>query len=227
VVALLPESPAAKSGILPHDVLTKVSTAVASGPEQGDATEIRAFIAAHQDESIIVSVDRTGEAKTFIVRAEAGLIDGRKAIGVELDDIGTLKLSPVEAFLQGAVSTYQMTISTAQGLGVFFSQIFLGKADFSSVAGPIGIAGIGAKAVATGFSAAVMIVALISINLAVINLIPIPGLDGGRLLLIIIESIIRRPVPEKFSIAVTVLGFALLIILMLVVSYHDIARLLG
>ncbi len=227
VVGIIPDSPAAKSGILPSDTVTHTATGVTEGPAQANAKEVRAFIAAHQEESIILTVDREGEEKTFIVRAAEGLIDGRKAVGVQIDDVGILKLPIHLALAQGALLTYDMTLSTVEGLGTFFYQIFAGKADFGSVAGPIGIAGIGAKAVSNGFQAAVTLVALISINLAVINVLPIPGLDGGRLLIIIIESVIRRPVPEKFSIAITIAGFALLITLMVVVSYHDIARLIG
>ena len=170
---------------------------------------------------------RSGEEKTFILRAEEGLIDGRKAVGVQLDDIGVLKLPVHLALLQGAVLTYDMTISTAKGLGLFFYNIVRGGADFSSVAGPIDIADIGAQAVKTGFQAAITLTALISINLAIINLLPIPGLDGGRLLIIAIEGVTRRPVPQKFSIAITVIGFVFLIGLMVVVSFHDIARLIG
>ena len=78
-----------------------------------------------------------------------------------------------------------------------------------------------------GFAAAAFITALISINLAIINLIPIPGLDGGRLLIIIIEGILRRPVSPKIVTALSLFGFALLIALMLTVTYHDIAKLVG
>ncbi len=227
VVGLLPGSPAAKSGVLPEDAVTGISTAATEGPANADSDAVRGFIAAHQDESIILTVDRSGAEKTFVLRAEGGLIDGRKAVGVQLDDVGILKLPFHLALIQGAILAYNMTISTAQGLGLFFYQIARGAADFGSVAGPIGIAGIGAKAVQNGFQAAVTLVALISINLAIINLLPIPGLDGGRLLIIAIEGVIRRPVPEKLSLAITLVGFALLIALMLVVSYHDIARLIG
>ena len=80
---------------------------------------------------------------------------------------------------------------------------------------------------AAELESAAVITALISINLALINLIPVPALDGGRLLIIIIESVIRRPVSPKLITALSLSGFALLIMLMLVVTYHDIAKLVG
>jgi regulator of sigma E protease len=226
-VAVIPDSPAAKSGVTSGDIVTHVATGVSEGPAQLNADVVRAFIAEHQDESIILTVKHGEAEQTFIMRAEGGLVDGRKALGVQLDDVGMLRLPLHLALAQGAMLTYSMTLSTATGLGMFFYQIATGSADFSSVAGPIGIANIGAQAVKTGFDAALTLVALISINLAVINLLPIPGLDGGRLLIILIESIIRRPVPERLSLGITVVGFALLITLMVVVSFHDITRLIG
>jgi regulator of sigma E protease len=72
-----------------------------------------------------------------------------------------------------------------------------------------------------------MVAALISINLALINLLPIPGLDGGRLLIIIIEAVIRRPVSARVTNALMLAGFAAIVLLMIAVSVHDIARLVG
>jgi len=232
VVAVLPNSPAQTAGLMADDVIERLQTGTATldtatlnTSEQADV--VRNFIADHGDQSVVITVLRAGEEKTFLAKPVSGVVDGRKAIGVQLDDVGILKLSPPLALVEGAILAYNMTVSTAQGLGTFFWQAVRGVADFNTVAGPIGIAGIGAQAVHTGFSAAIVLTALISINLALINILPIPGLDGGRLLIIIIEGIIRRPISPKITTAVTIGGFALLILLMIVVSYHDIARLIG
>lgn len=232
VVGLLPGSPAMLSGILPEDMVETVETGtdkldVRTLNTDMQAQAVRSFIAHHGDQSIVITVLRGADEKTFLAKPVEGLIDGRKAIGVELDDVGILQLPPHMALVEGGILTYRMTISTAQGLASFFSQIVRGAADFGSVAGPIGIAGIGAKAVHQGFSTAVVLTALISINLAIINVLPIPGLDGGRLLIIALEGILRRPISPRITTALTIAGIALLILLMLVVSYHDIARIIG
>lgn len=227
IVAVLPESPAAKAGVLPEDVVKTVGTGIVLPQTFETADEVQEFIAAHPEESIILTVVRDNEEKTFIARPAEGLVEGRKALGVQLGDVGVLKLPVHLALIQGAKLTYEMTIGTAQGLASFFSQIARGVADFTTVAGPIGIVNIGAGAVTEGFAAAVVLTAIISINLAIINLLPIPGLDGGRLLIIVIEGVLRRPVSKKVTMALTVAGFGLLILLMIVVSYHDIVRLVG
>jgi regulator of sigma E protease len=232
IVGVLPGSPAAKAGLEAGDVVTAVETGsaklvVATLSTNRQADVVRNFIADHGDESAVLTVVRGGEEKFFVAQPVDGLIEGKKAIGVQLDDIGTLKLAPLQATVEGAKRTWDITSSTAVGLLSFFSQVFRGAADFSSVAGPIGIASIGSHAVTEGFAAALTLTALISINLALINVLPIPGLDGGRLLLIAIEGVIRRPVSPKISAAIMVVGFGALILLMVVVSYHDIARLIG
>ena len=76
-----------------------------------------------------------------------------------------------------------------------------------------------------GFTYLLMFTALISINLGVINLVPFPALDGGRILFVIIEAIIRRPIKAVIANTTNAIGFSLLIILMIVVTYKDIARL--
>lgn len=225
IADVLPGSPAQKAGLEPNDELKSLTTGTAALPANADSAQARAFIGAHENESIVVTILRNGQEMSFLAKPAAGIIPDHKALGVELDDLGVLRLPIHLAVLQGGLLAGQMTASIAQGLGGFLWQIIRGAANFAGVAGPIGIVGLGASAVHQGFAATVLIVSLISINLALINLIPIPGLDGGRLLFIAIEAVIRRPLSERLSMGLTVAGFALLITLMLVISYHDVVRL--
>lgn len=227
IVAILPSSPAEKSGVETKDIVIGIATGVSALEEPLSAERAQAFIKEHQDESIVLSTLRGEEEKTFVIRPEEGLTPGRKVLGIQMDDVGVLNLPLHLALLEGGVLTYRMTIATAEGLSSFFSNLVRGAANFGDVAGPIGIAGIGANAVEEGFTAAILLIAIISVNLAIINLIPIPGLDGGRLLIIAVEAVIRRPVSPKLTLVLTILGFMFLIGLMLLVSYHDILRLIG
>ncbi len=107
----------------------------------------------------------------------------------------------------------------------FFAHALTLRANLSEVSGPVGIAGAVGNAYAQGLAALLSISAIISINLAIINLLPVPALDGGRLLFVIIEAVIRRPIKPSVAAAVNGIGFALLLVLMVVVTGSDIWKL--
>ena len=229
IVGVLPGSPAGQAGLASGDIVEALQTADAqfdlrtlNTDRQADL--VRNFIAEHQDESVVITVLRGGSEKTFLAKGVAGLVEGRKAIGIELDDVGILKLPVHLALLEGAVTAKDLVVSTVQGLGVFLGGLFHGQG-LGGVSGPVGIASAGASAVKQGFSEAAFLVALISVNLAVINVLPIPGLDGGRLLIIVIEGVMRRPVSQRLVGILSLVGLGLLILLMVFVTYNDIARL--
>jgi regulator of sigma E protease len=229
IVYVVPDSPAQRAGIEVGDTLVKLSAGtgehVATVGDNGDGA--REFIAAHQDSSIIATIDRSGEEKNILLKPEEGIVETGKAVGIQMADVGMLTLPIHLALVQGAIATYDLTISTAQGLGGFFGALAQGKAPWSEVAGPVGIVGAGAGAVNDGFASTAFLTALISINLAIFNLLPIPGLDGFRLVILAIEGALRRPLSPKIITGLSLAGFALIITLMVVVTYHDITRLIG
>lgn len=232
IVGVVPGSPAQVAGVAGGDTIVvahaageTLDTRTLNTSEQAQA--VHTFLTSHQNDPITLTIMHNKQQEQVSLEAKEGVIVGRKALGVELSDVGVLQLPPHLALLQGAMLAWDMTRSTAQGLGVFFATVVRGVADWSGIAGPIGIATLGTQAVNEGFAAAVTLTALISINLALINVIPIPGLDGGRLLFIAIEGVLRRPISPRLSVGLTVAGFAFLIGLMVLVSYHDITKLIG
>ncbi|MEK7193053.1 MAG: site-2 protease family protein, partial [Patescibacteria group bacterium] len=157
---------------------------------------------------------------------EEGITTGRFAIGITMDSIGVVRLPFFQAITQGFSTTVLLTRSTIEGLVKLVKDIFSGSAGIDSVSGPVGIVGLVGDAQTLGFAFLISLTAIISINLAVINLVPFPALDGGRLLFIIIESIIRRPISKKVTTYVNTIGFILLLTLMLVISISDIFKIL-
>jgi regulator of sigma E protease len=107
----------------------------------------------------------------------------------------------------------------------FLRDALVGKADLTQVAGPVGMVALVGDAKNLGISYLIFFTAILSINLAVINLIPFPALDGGRLFVLLIEAVKGSAIKPKFVNALNTAGFALLIILMLLVTYHDIVKL--
>lgn len=231
VAGVLPASPAANARLLLGDIILEAEDGhyVFSGTDPAEFTK---FVSDGGGNTTIALTVRhpSGEEALIFVRPIAGVVTSdpsRPALGVEVATIGVIPLSFGEALIEGASLTWGAISFTAVGLWHFFYGIFTLSADLSQVAGPIGIAGAVGASAAGGLGNLLSLVAIISINLALINLIPVPALDGGRLLFVIIESIIRRPIKPSVARTVNAVGFALLVLLMVVVTAHDIFNIVG
>jgi len=223
ITQVMPHSPAETAGLKGGDHIV----ALYAGKDTLETPEVAStqkFIASHEE--ITFAYMRGEEIKTTIVHPEDGVVDGRRAIGISMDRAGTLKLPVHEALYAGILTTASFTWATMTGILEFFKNIFVGHADFSEVSGPIGIVGIVGDASALGFVHLLSLVAIISINLAVINLLPFPALDGGRLFFLLIEAIKGSPIKPSIANAANGVGFIILILLMVVVTYSDIAKIL-
>lgn len=223
IVGVYPDTPAVKVGLMAGDTILKIT----SGSEvlSGINTEaVQNFIAEHGSKELTVSIERKGEQKEFKVTPTNGFIAGRAALGVSLGQVGTLKLPFFQSIIEAGKITYYMTGTVAIGLYDLVRIALVGKADLTGVTGPIGIVGLVGDATKVSFTYLLGFVAMISINLAVINLLPFPALDGGRLLFVIIEGISRRRIKPAIANALNLGGFAVLMVLMVVVTYHDISK---
>ncbi len=229
VANVLPASPAALAGLVLGDSIISASDAARQW-KAVDPKSFSAFIAASGGNAITLEVKRDGHSVSINATPATGVATtdlSRYALGVEVATIGVVPLSLGSAIIEGARLTWSATQLTAVGLWHFFYGVFTLSADLSQVAGPVGIAGVVGGASAQGLGYLFSIMAIISINLALINLIPVPALDGGRLLFVIIESIIRRPIKPVVAHTVNAIGFVFLILLMLVVTAHDIFKIVG
>lgn len=229
VANVLPGSPAAEAGLIPGDTILSAEDGHYRF-EGIDPKEFTQFVSSGQGNTTISMTIRhtNGEEELLFARPEKGLVEAdptRAVLGVEVAPIGVVPVSFGAALIEGAKLTWSVTALTAAGLSHFFYSIFTLSADLSQVAGPVGIAGVVGNASAEGLGYLFSIMAIISINLALINLIPVPALDGGRLLFVIIESIIRRPINRTVVQATNAAGFLALILLMLVITANDIFRL--
>ena len=129
-------------------------------------------------------------------------------------------------------TSFSRTAEMVQIVTFSIGELFRGRADLADVAGPVGMTNVVHDAVTTTevsrslrLEFLLFFTALITINLAVINLLPIPALDGGRILFIIIEAIIRRKIPEKWEAMIHGIFFFLLIGLIVLIFYNDIVNL--
>jgi regulator of sigma E protease len=223
ITDVLKGSPAEKAGFKTGDVILAISTS--TNPVTID--NVQKEIESSYGNQINIIVDRAGANQNILVTPEKGVVSNHYAVGIAMNDVADMKLPFYLAVYEGGHYAIQTLRDTVVGLGTFVGQIFEGKANFSEVTGPVGIAGIVGQAADLGMTYLLMITALISINLAVINLIPFPALDGGRILFVAIEAIIRRRIPASFANWTNLIGFALLMILMVIITYKDIIRLVA
>ncbi len=219
------KGPADISGIVGGDYLLSLE----DGADKVEATSpeaVSGFIGPREAKPITVTYEHLGEIKKATMLPVSGISEKGAAIGIYMDMVGMLKLPIDQALYHGAIKTWQYTELTAVGIWKFLSEAIVGNANYDEVTGPVGIVKAVGAASSVGFANVLLFTALISINLAIINIIPFPALDGGRLLFIAIESIMRRSIPTRVANYVNVGGFALLMLLMLLVTYHDIAKLI-
>ena len=132
-----------------------------------------------------------------------------------------VKLGPVDAFVQGIAKTQQLIAFTLESLW----KMILGDVSVKNLSGPITIAKVADSSVSNGLQAFIGFLALLSVSLGVLNLLPIPVLDGGHILFYAIEAVRGKAVSEKTQIIAIQVGMALLLGLMIIAFYNDISRL--
>ena len=129
-------------------------------------------------------------------------------------------VGPLGALKYGALEVWWVL----QLSGKTLVALVTGKAKISQVAGPIGILKMSGDTAKSGLLSFLSFIALISISIGFLNILPIPMLDGGHLVFVLIEAIIRKPIPDKIKENTMKVGLAALLLLVLVVSYHDVLR---
>ena len=215
------DSPAQKAGLVQGDRI--ISVASISGKDLNMASIIE-VVGKNSDNQIDVVYKHAGQTKQVKITPELNVAENRKVIGIYMENVGIVKLNPFLAFWEGGKMTVVTFKQVVVGLSTFIWQAVRGHGDFSQVSGPVGIVGLVGDAAHFGLAYFLGFVAFISLNLAVINLIPFPALDGGRVLFVIIEAVIRRPIKAKIANTLNTVGFFILISLMLVITYRDIMK---
>ncbi len=223
VTNVLPGSPAQKVGLKAGDVIVSLKT----GQEtiaNPNPLAVQQFIEKHQDEELTLLYSRGTKSGEVKVSPKEDPELNRKTIGIAMDEVGIVKFPLGQALIKGAATTIGIAKAITVGFFNFISQIFHGEAKLSDISGPVGIAHMVGDARELGLMYLLTFTAFISINLAVLNLMPFPALDGGRLLFVAIEAVVRRRINAKVANMVNAVGFALLILLMVVVTYRDIVK---
>jgi regulator of sigma E protease len=227
IVSVLPGSPLG-TDIAPGSRITRVE-AGETMLETLTPAAFSSFVGERPEEEISITVLSGNTEQTRTITPVAGLIESdmeRKAVGLALSLVANEQQSLIPALGSAAKATWEGLTAITAGLAALIGNAVVGEADLSQVAGPIGIAGMVSDAAEFGLTSLFAFVAIISLNLAIINLLPFPALDGGRLLMLLGEVVFRRPANAAWTHRLNAAGFILLMGVMVLVTYGDIMRLL-
>lgn len=219
VIGVQEETPAERSGITEDTEIF--------GLMKGD----QSFV--FENSTNALEVIRSNSAP-FVLKTSEGDIsidsklerDGEELVGFYLGDVvSTEQKNPFIALWHGFLMTGYSTKEVSVALFDLITDAFQGQAELENVAGPVGIVGLVSDAAQSGIVSLIIFTAFISINLAILNLLPFPALDGGRLLFILIEVITGKDINPNVANILNFIGFAILILLMIVITISDIGKL--
>ncbi len=229
IVAVAPNSPASNADIKPGDSIKEISVFEPEFKiyEINKVKDIQELTEVYKGQEIILSIERGDKIFETKLIPRISPPQGEGAIGVGLARTAIVSYPLHQAIIQGGIETYNFTKATIQGWGIVFSSLFNHKGMPAGVQlmGPIGVFDLFAQMTSLGFVYFLRFTALISVFLALFNILPIPALDGGKLVFLGIEAIRKKPISQEVEQKITGFFFFLLIFLMIIVTFKDIQRL--
>lgn len=218
VVSVLDDHPAQAAEIELGDVLLAVD-----GQELQGVSSLNDYTADKIGQTVTYTISRGGEPldkEIEIVKIESG----QGGIGIGLVETGIISYPVHKAVWNGFKLTGYLTKEITLAFYNIFKNLIIGQPVGVQVSGPVGIAVLTGQVARLGFIYILQFTALLSLNLAIINFIPFPALDGGRLLFLGIEKIRRKPVSQKVEGIIHTLGFAILMLIIVIVTFQDVLR---
>lgn len=225
VLYVAENSPAKAAGLSTYDEILSISNGQTTIIPK-NATSVILFVYENQNSPITINFQKhkTGEKVKSTVSAVYGILEDKKSIGLATGESLFVESSLISAVSSGFTDTMRYIKLTVFGLGDIVVKLINKENVGDNIAGPIGIAKMVGKASEEGLEPLLFFVAVISINLGVFNLLPLPALDGGRIFFVLYEMLTRKRMNIKFQTIANLLGFSLLILLMVVVTYFDLSR---
>ncbi|MBQ6478278.1 MAG: RIP metalloprotease RseP [Erysipelotrichaceae bacterium] len=225
ITSIVEDSPAAISGLQEGDIVTRIGFSNGLSLAPDSYRELISFTGTYDGNgSWQLTVDRNGETLQFEIVPEYYEDEQRYLIGIAFSDkaVQIVDVNLVNCWKYGfeyAIFILKLTWSS-------FLSLFRGM-NLNSVSGPIGIYSTVSEAASLGIDYYIQLIAMISINVGIVNALPLPIFDGGRVLLALIELIIRKPLNEKMQNMIMTASVILLMLLFFFVTYNDISKLIG
>lgn len=219
VAGLAENGPAERAGVQVGDEITSLIFFDGETADINSFQDIGTYINIYADRELTLIIDRDGTTQNITLTPEKN--GDSYMIGI----IAEAGVHRSLDFIESVQMAFSQMASVIGSLFFVLSRLIRGIGT-ESVGGPIQIYAITAEIQTYGFTYFLQLIALLSVNLGVINALPIPVMDGGRALLTVIEMIIRRPIPKRLENAVMLAGLAMMVLLFIFIMYNDIAKLI-
>ncbi len=219
IMGVLPDGPAYRAGLK-----SGVRLLNAGGREVKSAEDFKTLVTEALGRPLTIQVESENEKSEFTATPVILEETGAAGIGVAIANVGVVRYPVWLAIPKGVELTFKLTGTIFSSIGGLIRDAVIGKPVGADLTGPVGIAVLTGQAARQGFIYLLQFVAILSINLAILNIIPFPALDGGRILFVILEKLRGRPVARRVEGWVHGLGFALLMLLVLMVTVRDIGQ---
>jgi regulator of sigma E protease len=215
VRSLASGEPAALAGVKPGDVIVAVNGESVPGPE-----DLKPLIIKNADREIELTIRRDGQEQRLSMRA-APQPDGPPRIGLTPGpETKMVKLGPIEALSESVEKNWESSALIFRTIG----ELFTGETSVKQLQGPVGIGILSGEAAQAGWISLLTLMSIISLNLGILNLLPVPILDGGHILIMALEGIARRDFSIQAKEKMLLAGFVVLMMLMVTVIYNDLTR---
>lgn len=226
IAGIAPGSPAESANIQIGDRVVSAQTKdQAERIDVYTAENLQTFVEDHKGSEIILMLQRGKQIFEVQIVPRESHPEEEGPLGVALANITIVSYPLFQAFVKGITDTINLTILIISALGMIIYKAIIGLPVGEVVSGPVGIYNLTSQAAEMGFTYLLQLTVLLSINLGIINILPFPALDGGRLIFLGVERIKGSPVSQKVEGMIHTVGFALLILLMILVTYKDLTKL--
>jgi len=224
IASISADSPAKLADLQPGDTI-KVITIGEDQLVVNKIKEVQEFCNAHLGKEITLTVERGKEVFEKKIVPRVSPPAGEGPLGVSLIRTAMQSYPWYQAPWQGIVTTFNMTGAIIVGYGQVIKNIVQAQPTGVELMGPVGVVHLFTQASQMGVSYFLQFVGIVAIYIAIFNILPIPAVDGGKILFLGIEAIRRRPISEKVEQNLTAVFFSLLLLLMVLVTIKDVARL--
>lgn len=205
----------ASSGLMVGDTIKSID-----GMRVFTATDVETGLTRSPDDTLSITVERNGKIQTLEVKFQMEEYEGRKYVGMDFWLLG--KEKTVGSVLKNSAATF---VSYTRMVFLSVHDLLVGRYGLSDLSGPVGAVSVVSNAAKTSLNSLLRISAILTINIGLFNLFPIPALDGWRFFLLLGEGVFRKKLPAKWEYAINAAGLAILLGVMVLVTFSDVTKL--